>query len=243
MNRKSELDEFFERTRKRLAEQSLALSNSESSYDESKSLSWRITTLVVLFLLILVIIFGIYEVIQGNRIEREQQAIEHEALSKLAGRYNAITDWKARFEDVDEIYVADVQESLIRKDGRPQLVSVEVTDTVKAEDKNNVHFRETNSDYPDVRFILECSPEQIKTITEHRDELTEFVVIASITSIRRANKEDVHADSDPLDTFIATGTSLDLQYFNYATSGKTIIWLTVAFILLLAVLLNRLIGK
>jgi hypothetical protein len=161
----------------------------------------------------------------------------------LAGRYNAITNWKAKFEDVDEIYVADVQDALIRKDGRPLLVSVEVIDIVKAEDKNIVHFRETNSDDPDTRFILECSSEQIKTITEHRDEFTEFAVVASIASVRRANKEDVHEDSDPLDTFIATGTSLDLQYFNYTTSGITIICLTVAFIFLLAILINRLMSN
>jgi hypothetical protein len=205
MNRNSELDEFFKRTRERLAEQRL-----ESGYSESKSRSWKLSILVILSLLVLVVAFGVYTVIQGARQSKAQQAAEHEVLSKLAGRYNAITNWKAKFEDVDEIYVAEVQDALIRKDSRPLLVLVEVADIVKGEDKNIVHFRETNSDDPDTRFILECSSEQIQTITEHRDEFTEFAVVASIVSVRRAKKEDVYEDSDPLDIFIATGHCLEL---------------------------------
>lgn len=243
MSRKSELDEFFERSRKRLAEQRLALQDSESSYVESKSLSWKVTTLIVFLLLLLVVAFGIYEIIQGSRTQKEQQAAEHETLSKLAGRYNAVIDWNANFEDVDEIYIADVQEALIRKDGRPLLLSAEVTDIVKVEDKNVVYFRETNSDDPNVRYTLECSPEQTRTIAEHREEFTEFTVIASIASVRRANKEDVREDSDPSDTFIATGNCLDLQYFNYPASRGYIIYLGIAFIVLLSILLNRLMGS
>jgi hypothetical protein len=238
MDGKSKTEEFLERTRKRLAEQHV-----EATYVESKSLSWKITTLIVFFLLLLVVVFGIYEIIQGNRIQNKQQAAEHETLSKLAGRYNAIMDWKASFEYVDEIYIADIQDALIRKDGRPLLVSVEVTDIVKVEDKIVVHFRETNSNDPDVRYTLECSPEQTRTIAEHREEFTEFTVIASIASVRRANKEDVHEDSDPIDTFIATGNCLDLQYFNYPASRGYIIYLGIAFIVLLSILLNRLMGS
>jgi hypothetical protein len=67
-----------------------------------------------------------------------------------------------------------------------------VTDIAKIEDKNIVSFRETNSDDPDVRYTIECTTEQAKAINEHRNELPEFTIVASIASVRRANKEDVH---------------------------------------------------
>src|SRR5436305_2072173 len=101
MNNKSKTDELLEHTRK-----NLIVCSPESYHDENNSPSRRFIKFVVIPFLVLVIAFGIYKIIEEEKVSKVQQATEHEAISRLADRYNAITDWKPNLEPPNELYVA-----------------------------------------------------------------------------------------------------------------------------------------
>ena len=93
--------------------------NPEITQDKTRSPSRRFIKFVVIPVLVLVIAFGVYKIIEEEKVSKVQQATERETLSKLAARYNAVTDWKPNLEPPNEFYVADVQENynvLLRRD-------------------------------------------------------------------------------------------------------------------------------
>src|SRR5437764_12277747 len=67
--------------------------NPEITQDKTRSPSRRFIKFVVIPVLVLVIAFGVYKIIEEEKVSKVQQATEHEAISRLADRYNAITDW------------------------------------------------------------------------------------------------------------------------------------------------------
>ena len=240
MNNESKTDKipFVERTRK-----SLVPCRPESSHDKNKSRSGKFTKFGIIPFLVLVIAFGVYKIIEGEKISKVQQAAEDETISKLVNRHNAITDWKSHLEQLDEVYVSDMQEGLINKDGRPLLLFVEAKDIVKEGGKSYIHFTELESD-PVIHFTLECDSEQVRVVTEQRDDSSEYNVIASITSVRRANREDVRSDADISDAFIATGHCLELRLLSSENSaGIFIIIIPLAFIILSLILANKMTGN
>jgi len=140
-----------------------------------------------------------------------KEEAEMRAINNMVVKFNANDNWRTKLEGLDEIYISDVQEELVRKDARPVLLYVQVVDVSNSNDKSIIQFRSREASEPEIRFNLECDPQQAKMVIGNRNTDFEYAVIASISSVDRwSHKSD--EDSEP---FMANGRCLDLMPISY----------------------------
>lgn len=157
----------------------------------------------VLFILLMSITFGIYKYIEYRKNSQLKEALEKEAISKMAARYNAVVNWRQSLEDIENVYSLNVEEALIGKDNRPVLLSVYVRDIVRKAEIHYVLFDESGPPDPEINFNIEFTQEQINRLKELIDDGSGIAVVASISSVHRLK------DSEALDKFVADGKCLD----------------------------------
>lgn len=167
----------------------------------------QIITAGVVILLMLVV--GIYLYWSKSSSKSEEDA-EMRAIENMVAKFNADVDWRKKLEELDKTFVSDVQEALVKRDGRPALLYVKLGDVVTANNKSIVHFESREFLDPEFRFILECDAQQAKRISEHRDTHFEYAVIALISSVRRSPDKE-----EDLESFLAEGHCLDLMPIRY----------------------------
>ena len=136
-----------------------------------------------------VIIWIVSNVISSQHAanEQEREKLEtkiqiEQGISDMVIEHNAvIIDWKKSFgrENLPrEIYDIEVEEVLIRSDGRPVLFFGYVENITRRDERYFVHFIKEGElaiglgIRPEVHFILECNPGQVKKI---RDQPTKMV--------------------------------------------------------------------
>lgn len=176
---------------------------------------------------------------EAARLEKERQNTKK--IQELCSKYNAVTDWKQHFHKKafgQHTYTIEVEDALIRPDGRPILFTYPIHDIVRESDKCLVYFyvgstwdaifRRSNSlDYDffrscDVHFVLDCTEDQVKQIINHpAGRSGDYAVIAQISEVEKVRfklgassmgYEDVSVDLETFDTFMAKGKCLDLLF-------------------------------
>ena len=156
-------------------------------------------------------------------------------VKELCSKYNAVTDWKQRIgkkEFGEHTYTIEVEDALIRTDGRPILFNYGVYDIVRESDNYLVYFSVFSTikamnhaiasglDFflsCDVHFVLDCTADQVKQIINHPTGC--YAVIAQISEVEKVRfklegysgkYEDVGVDLGTSDVFMAKGKCLDL---------------------------------
>jgi len=160
---------------------------------------------------------------EKRQIDRAEQI--NLAILKMVAKYNAITDWKKGFAEkmVRGIYTIEMEEALVRKDGRAVLFFGSVSDIMRRDNKYFIHFWNW-LDFPslDIRFVLECDSVKVKKVMDQSNSIfDEFAVVALISSVQKAmfevraeseSDEEANIVVEPSDVFIAKGRCLDLLF-------------------------------
>jgi len=170
---------------------------------------------------------------QKEKAETEKKVQIEQNISGMVARHNAVIGWEEIFnvEDIvtGQVYTLQVEDALVRKDGRPILLFGSVSDIVRRNNEYFVHFKKGVLDFsiPDIYFALKLNAEQIKKIIGQKTEIFDrYAIVATITSVQRP-KFDVKAYSqngedgkseyteiavEPCNIFIAKGRCLDLLF-------------------------------
>lgn len=152
---------------------------------------------------------------KAAQVEKERKITEE--VQALCSKHNAVRDWgESRLFP----YTIDVQDALIRTDGRPVLFFARVTDVTKKADKYSVHFEA--SFVPTIHLFLDCTSDQIKQLMLQRKDWPEFyAVIATVSEVNRIKfeittslySEEIFLESVPFGLdFICKGKCLDLLF-------------------------------
>jgi hypothetical protein len=174
---------------------------------------------------------------QKEKVESEKRLQSEKSDADMVAKHNAVTDWKQNLNKKgeflgDSVYTIEIEEALIRNDGRPILFFCGVNDIVRKENKYLVYFSNLFGFLAsaDVHFILDCTPDQVKEIMLHRAGLFEkYAVIARVSEVKKvklklANYPEEHAVTDydvvetdkvvlePSNVFIAKGCCLELRF-------------------------------
>lgn len=152
-------------------------------------------------------------------------------ISIFAEQYNAVADWQKIFDEDGikigkghrPVYTTDVENALIRNDGRPALIVGYVFDVSKTGDSHYLGIKALAD--PNLHFLLECQLEHIKLVlSQSTDDGEFFVVVAIVNFVSRppfevdtVTEEDDEGEYsyvivEPGDQYILKGTCLDIMY-------------------------------
>lgn len=194
-----------------------------------------------------IVILGIVVWVFSSKTGKEQSKVENEKLetkqhgetkqhdetknivSVMIAKHNAVADWrkslgKKKRSLFDHIYTIEIQDALIKTDGRPILFFGGANDIVRKDDKYTVYFNNWLGSLigADVHFILECTPDQInKIMSQSTDFFGNYAVISQIREVKKVrfqltaqslDSEEVDVDFAPSNVFMATGRCLDLVF-------------------------------
>lgn len=207
----------------------------------------NIVKIIFVFIVLAICIWGISNYISSRQMKAEKKRAKIEkkiqiekSVSEMIGKYNAVTDWKKNLNNENTllapIYTVQVEDVLIRNDGRPVLFFGFVEDVTRQGDKYYIYFQFYDFLDPDIRFILECDSEQAKKVMSQRvDRFEQYAVVVLISSLQRPKFEvKAYSQSDEYsedeysevvvessDIFIAKGHCLDLLFVgDYETREK-----------------------
>jgi len=165
---------------------------------------------------------------EAARLEKERQ--NEEKIQELCSKYNAVTDWKQRFQKKtlgQHTYTVEVEDALIRADSRPILFYGVADDIVKETDKYIVYW--SGGSYVDAtfdrvfgryfRFVLDCTPSQVEKIMGKSVSFFEhYAIIAQISEVEKVRFRLYSGESveevqlETADAFLAKGKCLDLLF-------------------------------
>lgn len=189
---------------------------------------WSGIVSVVLVLLI------VWHFISKHQSEKTETIQAQQKISTLAKRYNAVTDWRERFDEDGikigkghrAVYTTDIEKALIRNDSRPVLIVGNVFDITKIGDNNYLGIKAFA--YPDLNFLLKCQSQQTELVlTQPTDDGEFFAVVANVFSVSRPAFEtdvlieeiddEMYSDIivEPGDQYILQGTCLDISYIGH----------------------------
>ena len=164
--------------------------------------------------------------------QKEKKHKITEGVKRLCSQYDAVTSWKQRIGKkgfLEHTFTIEVEDALIRNDGRPILFYGVANDIVKESDKYIVYWGiglasllrapMSGAFGPNVRFVLESTPSQVEEIMHHSASSVSFddyAVIAQISEVEKIrfelssgeSGEKVHVETS--DVFMAKGKCLDL---------------------------------
>ncbi|HUW17818.1 MAG TPA: hypothetical protein VMW16_00780 [Sedimentisphaerales bacterium] len=159
----------------------------------------------------------------------EETAKTRQEIEAMCAKYNAARDWgeswRHTLDDASELmffplYTIEVEEALVRTDGRPIALIADVVDVMKEENGYSVQFGELwfnrHSPANDIRFILDCTSEQVDSIIRNRKNwLAHYAVIARISDVKEVQftKNDEGYFGSAM--FMAKGPCLDVLFVGY----------------------------
>jgi len=174
---------------------------------------------------------------QKEKVKTEKHLQSEKSVADMVAKHNAVTDWKQNLNKkgrgffADSVYTIEIEEALIRTDGRPILFFSQIEDIGKKSDKYIVYFANLFGfmSSVNVHFILDCTPEQFEKIMLHPRLFENHAVIAQVSEVKKvklklANYPEKHAVTDydvakidkvvlePSNVFIAKGCCLELQF-------------------------------
>jgi len=164
--------------------------------------------------------------------EKKEHARTKEAISAMASRHNARIDWeKSPVEGTayKGLFTFQIEDTLVR-DPRPIVGFGSVDDITKENGRYSVHFRDAfHVGGPDIRFVLECSPQQVESILGSKSHSLRpgsifegYAFVASLSSVNRPafevranpiNTEEAEVAVESSDVFhVARGKCLELLF-------------------------------
>lgn len=167
--------------------------------------------------------------LKEQKLETEKNIQTKNIVSGMIAKHNAITDWRKGLGreqpiSLEHAYTIEVEDALIKTNGRPILFFGGINDIVSKEDKYLVYFSNwfDSITSADVHFILDCTPDQVNKIRSQPTELFEnWAVISQITEVKRirfdliaesSSSDEVRVAFAPSNVFIAKGHCLDLVF-------------------------------
>lgn len=191
---------------------------------------------IIFAAILLVVIFGLVSRNNSEKQEKaEEQKLEQEkriqtanTVSAMAEKYNAVTDWKdnfkGRFSFLDSTYTIELQDAIVKTDGRPILFFSGLNDIVQKDGKYYLYFGDLFGGFsgPDILFILEATPDLIKEIIAHKHNCLEnYAVISQIKEVEKVrfqltstavDSEKIDVEFAPSNIFIAKGNCIDFVF-------------------------------
>lgn len=195
---------------------------------------------------LIVLAIGVWVVLGINScgsLKREKEKVETEkkirikqAITDMIARHNAVNDWERNLREkfismLTKVYSIQVEQALVRKDGRPILLFASVEDVARQDNKYFGHFHNWFGLGPNIHFVLECKPDQIKKVMEQSaSQFEQYAVVALISSIQRPkfepgayseNGEGQEITIESSNIFIAKGRCVDLLFVGqYEPEGQ-----------------------
>lgn len=185
-------------------------------------------------ILIAIAYWFVSSIILDRRVEEEKQELKDEkqlkterSVADMAAKHNAVIDWRNGFDTNDlglfrPTYTIEVEDALIRTDGRPIMFFAAVVDVARETNKYSVHFHnffDLFSRNGNIHFVLDCTLEQIKEILLHQpNKLEKYAVITRISEVKKVKlklttvSENDETFLEPSNAFIAEGQCLDLLF-------------------------------
>jgi hypothetical protein len=133
---------------------------------------------------------------------RRAQAKEHDvaeirqqqtdaSVAALVLQYHAVTNWTTGLPDrgFGEHYSIDIARALIGSNQQPVLVKCHLEDIAEKDGNIIASFSSRDANVYDLSLQLQCSPEQVITLTS-TNQLTRFAVIARCHEVQRLSGED-----------------------------------------------------
>jgi hypothetical protein len=154
----------------------------------------------------------------------------HKAIIELADKHNAVVGWKEPLikKHVDSPFTIEIENALLLKDSRPVLLLAQVKDVERKENAYMVRFTNIFGKDPEIEFVLDCSDEQVRKITQRQSEsrdLENYAVITVINKVKKVVAFSLHPvvtndgeesyseiEIDAPDKFVATGRCMDLLF-------------------------------
>lgn len=201
--------------------------------------------LSVFFLICLSLIPGCAEapderLAEVNPDERLTEAYTEQELqdkvAEFASQHDAVTNWNESFVDQDfmqeNTYSFEVENALVRKDGRPLLILATIDDISKENDTYLLHLSTELLDlvFPqspmlDLRLVLEGEQDLVEKITTRgaRGFIDTYAIIATISSVSRPNfvakayptyGEEAQIVVESPDFFVVRGRCIDLMFYS-----------------------------
>jgi hypothetical protein len=123
-------------------------------------------------------------------------------IAELSRKYGADAEWQKGFENPERLffYTIELQQALIRKDGRPAIVVATVDDVVGQSDGRYVlHAHLTAGLDREVHLELRCGAPELRTLLERTpDILEEFAIVARVREIRKPLLQAVAQSRDEM---------------------------------------------
>ena len=150
---------------------------------------------------------------EAAQLEKERQT--KEKVQELCSRYNAVVDWEQGHLE----YTVEVEDALIRTNGRPVLLFASVEDIVRESDK----------------YTIYCRYGGFNLLQQILGELERYAVVARISSVKKVRfkleayaqgyeYEEVDVELKRANVFMAKGICLDLipvgDYIPSATTKR-----------------------
>ena len=169
-----------------------------------------------------------------DRQERAAQDAAHKvaarskAIAELASRYRADVAWRKPFEDYSRLrrtYTYELQEALIRADGRPVVLVGPIDDIIRLDDgQYEVRSHERLGVGPQLYLQLACTKDQVGSLLSTAPELLdEYAFVAKVSRLSaprlRAGAERDATDDvpsteivvEPAEVVVAVGQCIEIS--------------------------------
>lgn len=165
----------------------------------------------------------------GRPLDTERQAkrkatARAAAISELASKHGAYIEWRKLLDDYSRLrrtYTHELQESLIRPDGRPVILISSVNDIIKLDNgQYEVRGHEQLGVGPDLYFRLSCTREPMAPLLSRPPELTdEYAFVAKISRLstpmfQAPTDQETNGNTDivvePADIVVAVGQCIEI---------------------------------
>jgi hypothetical protein len=141
------------------------------------------------------------------------------AIAQMISKHQAVQHWEGDVKESGRVFAVNVQEAMVRSDGRPILLIERIDDLVKEGDKYYLNFESITYTH-DIYFTLECDAEQANNLlSQPSSPSDEYAIIAHVSSVRKLkfnisaspqSTEEAEIDLDTSDALTAEGKCLAL---------------------------------
>lgn len=201
----------------------------------------KVFGIISFIIILLIVITGVAtkkpQATKDQELEMEKHAEIAKIIYVMVNKYNAITDWGKRFEgrigSFDTTYTIEVQDAIVKTDGRPILFFNHLNDVVKKGEKYFLYFGDEFGveEGANIHFILECTPGQAeKIMVQSKEVFDNYAVVGQITEVKKIRFQHTYiADEDadfidvefaPSNVFIANGVCLDFVFVGHFYSDN-----------------------
>ena len=176
-----------------------------------------------------IIVWWAYTKNSEKSVALAKKETTRKVIIELADKYNAVVDWKEPLikKHIAPPFTMEIENALLLKDSRPVLFLAQVKDVERKENTYMVRFTNEFGRRPQIEFVLDCTDEQAKKITQQQSESRDwenYIVIAVINKVKKVafgvtpvvvsddGEKYGEIEIDTPDIFVATGRCIDLLF-------------------------------